>query len=214
MARCMPALEAAFRQRVADAMRIAQIGEIARAEACAGSQTRRDLRAHQIELLYEMAFLRIFVAWEAFVEQAFLRYLCGYRSRIGAAVLLPGVSYSPTLADAERAVLHGRSYVLWYNPQQVVQRSQQVFTSCPIETVVLSNSAHLTSMAAVRHHIAHLKTDTRRQFDIATMAIAGKRYRGGRPGAFLRDWDVGATPGARWLDQLGRELQGLATQIA
>jgi hypothetical protein len=44
--------------------------------------------------------------------------------------------------------------------------------------------------------------------------IAGRRYRGSRAGAFLRDEDSSATPAPRWLEQLGREFQGLAAQIA
>lgn len=214
MPRQMPPLRAAFHRQVAEAMRLAEIGEIARAQASAGSQIRRQLHPGRVQLLYELAFLRMFLAWEAFLEQAFLRYLCGYASRHGTAVPQAGVSLSRTLADAEATVLRGRNFVLWHSPSQVLGRCQQMFGSCPIETVVRSSTARLEAFAAVRHRIVHAQEDARLKFDAATMAIAGRRYRGSRPGAFLRDRDSRDMPPVPWLEQLGQELQGLATQIA
>ncbi len=214
MPRRMPGLQAEFHRQVAEAMNLAEIGEIARAEASAGSQTRSRLHHSRIELLYELAFLRMFLAWEAFLEQTFLRYLCGYSSRHGRAVPLATASWSPTLAHAEAAVLGGRDYALWHNPTQVADRCQRMFGSCPIEGVVRSSMSRLEALAAVRHRIVHAQADARRKFDNATMTIAGRRYRGARPGAFLRDRSPSTTPQVPWLEHLGRELQGLASQIA
>lgn len=210
----MPSLRAEFCHQVTEAMKLAEIGEVARVEAIAGSQTRRDLHHSRVALLYELAFLRMFLAWESFLEQTFLRYLCGYTSPHSAVVLLPGAAFMPTLAQAEVTILAGKDYILWHNMSSVVRRSQRYFTSCPIETVILSNTARLEALAAVRHRIAHAQSDARRKFDLATMAISGKRYRGARPGAFLRDWDTSMAPQSRWLERLGQELQGLAAQIA
>ena len=209
----MPGLEAEFRCRILEATRLAEIGEIARAEASAGSQTSKNLHYKRIELLYEMAFLRTFLWWESFIEQTFIRYLSGYTSKIGRAVALAEVSYSPTVAHAEATILGLRDYALWHNPSVVVKRSQKFFSSSPIETVLMSNMARLEALASIRHRIAHSNNDTRRKFDAATMALAGRRYRGGRAGAFLRDLDINVTPPVRWLDRLGAELQNLAAQI-
>lgn len=214
MPRQMPALQAAFHRQVAQAMKLAEIGEVARVEAGAGSETRKQLHYRRVELLYELAFLRIFLAWEAFLEQAFLRYLCGYVSRHGSAIPQAGVSFSRTLAHAEVTVLAGKDYVLWHNPVRVADRCQRKFGRCPIETVVRSSTARLEALAAVRHRIVHAQADARLKFDTATMAIAGRRYEGSRPGAFLRDRDVSNTPAVPWLERLGQELQGLASQIA
>jgi hypothetical protein len=214
MARKMPSLEAEFRERVSTAIRLAEIGEIAKAEAPAGSQTRRNFHYTKIELLYEMAYLRIFVSWEAFLEQAFLRYLCGYTSKIGMAVPVAGQSFATTLASAEAAVLGGRAYRLWHSPSEVVTRASKFFGSSPIQTVVSSNTARLEQFAAVRHRITHSQTDARNKFNAATMTIAGKRYMGARAGAFLRDIDPNTTSSLRWVELLGMELQNLAAQIA
>ena len=120
MPRAMPALEDEFRTRVSEAMKLAEIGEVARAEASVSSQTRKNLYPARLEYLYEMAYLKIFVSWEAFLEQVFLRYLCGYRSKVGVATPQTGFSFLPTLATAEGAILRGRSYVLWHNPAAIL----------------------------------------------------------------------------------------------
>jgi hypothetical protein len=195
-------------------MALAQIGETARLEAKPGSATRRDLHYKRIELLYEFSFLRIFLAWEAFLEQVFFRYLCGYASIHGTAVLQQGASFAPTLAHAESAVLSGKDYQLWHDAATVVARSERFFTECPLERVLRSNVARLRAFAAIRHRIAHGQADARKKFDAATMVMAGRRYSGSRPGAFLRDRDVTVAPPLRWLEVLGRELQGLAIQIS
>ena len=214
MVRNMPGLAAEFRDRVAAAVRLAEIGEVARAEASPGSQTRHNLHPARLELLYEMAYLRIFVSWEAFLEQAFFRYLCGYSSAAGTAVPAAGKTFETTIAAAEAAVLGGNRFVLWHNPSKVVTRASRFFASSPIQTVVLSNTSRLENFAAIRHRITHTQSDARKNFDAATMTIAGKRYGGSRAGAFLRDTNPGTTPAQRWVEQLGQELEKLALQIA
>ena len=210
----MPPVAARFRARVAEAVKLSEIGEVAKEEAPAGSQTRRNLHHARLELLYELAYLRIFISWETLLEECFLRYLCGYQSHAGMAVLLPGGAFSATLAAAEAAVLGGKSYKLWHNPTTVVDRARKFFSTSPIESVLFSNLSRLEELASIRHRIAHSHADARQKFDTATMSIAGRRYRGGRAGAFLRDTDISALPPQRWVRQLGHELQGLAAQIA
>jgi hypothetical protein len=158
--------------------------------------------------------MRIFIEWELFLEGTFFRYLCGYSSAFGAATLVSG-TYFASLADAEAAVLGSRSsYVLWHNPVAVVSRSQQFFPASRHEVVVASSTARLENIAAVRHRIVHGQKDARLKFDTATMHLCGRRYRGARPGKFLRDWDSSSAPGKRWLESIGDELCGLASQIA
>lgn len=213
MPRTMPPLETQLRSRVSSSIGLAEIGEVAKAEASRNSQTWRNLHPVRLEALYEMAYLRIFVSWEAFLEDVFLRYLCGYTSKLGQAVPLPGTAFQPTLSSAQTALLGGQSYVLWHNPAAVVMRSQKFFQVCTVELAVSSHVAQLQQLAAVRHRITHAQTDARRKFDAATMAMAGRRYRGARPGAFLRDRDTSVAPPIRWLEKLGRELTSLAAQI-
>ncbi|HFD88061.1 MAG TPA: hypothetical protein ENJ35_10350 [Gammaproteobacteria bacterium] len=210
----MPELSRTFRARATEAIKLARVGEIARAESRRGSETQRGLHHARLELLYELAFLRVFLAWETFLEASFLRYLCGYSSSVGGAVVLPGRRFYSTITQAEHAVVGRRRFVLWHDPDRVVDRSNQFLQSSPVATVVQSYAGQLKRIAAIRHRIVHVQKDARQNFDEATMAIAGRRYRGGRAGAFLRDRDASAYPPARWLETLTDELQNLAVQIA
>jgi len=209
----MPDLHGELQRRSFEALALAEIGEIARVEAAAGSRTKAELHAYRLEALYEMAYLRIFVSWESFLEQAFLRFLCGYTSAHGVATMLPGRAFLPTLAQAETAVLGGNAYVLWHNPTRVVTRCRRFFHASTIETIVASNTARLEALAAIRHRIAHAQADAKQKFDSATMLLVGRRYRGARPGAFLRDRDTSVSPPERWLDRLAQELVSLSRQV-
>jgi hypothetical protein len=78
---------------------------------------------------------------------------------------------------------------------------------------VLSARSSLEVFAAVRHRIAHGQEDARRKFDLATMNLCGKRYRGSRAGKFLRDWDTSTAVSLRWLESMATGLEGLSSQI-
>jgi hypothetical protein len=172
----------------------------------------------RLEALYELAFLRIFMAWETCLESVFYRSLCGYASSAGQEQLLAG-SYFPTLSAAESAVLGSQNYILWHDPRKVVQRCQKFIKSgvvgCPglQETVISSNSARLAYLASTRHRIVHDQLDAKRKFDAASLAIAGRTYASSRPGKFLRDFDTSSSPPRRWLEVTILDLEGLARQI-
>jgi hypothetical protein len=210
----MPDLAGEFRRRADDALRLAEAGEVARLESARGSRTRQLLHPTRVEALYELAFLRVFVGWEAFLEQAFLRFLCGYTSLRGISVIAAGVGTPRNLVQAEQAVLGANAYVLWHNPNHVVGRARRFFATSSLETTILSNTARLEAIASVRHRIAHPQSDARTKFDRATMALAGRRYSGSRPGSFLRDHDPNTLPPVRWLESLTDELHALAQQVA
>jgi hypothetical protein len=101
-------------------------------------------------------------------------------------------------------------YRLWHNPTQIIARCHGFIVNGYHETVVSSNLARLNHFAAIRHRIAHAQSHARAQFDHATMNLAAKRYKGGRPGKFLRDWE---SPSRRWLEGIADELKHLANQI-
>lgn len=211
----MPQLSGRLRQKIDDAIALARAGEMIRTAAGAGSPAWKQFHIARLELLYELALMRIFIEWELFLEETFFRYLCGYSSTFGVASPVSGTYYA-SLAAAEAAVLGSRHFVLWANPIAIVSRSRQFFppSGCRHEIVVASNTARLQDIAAVRHRIVHGQKDARLNFDTATMQLCGKRYQGARPGKFLRDWDSSSTPSKRWLESIGDELCGLASQIA
>lgn len=213
MPRQLPPLAQQFSDRVSDALALAEVGEVARAESSRSSRTRALLHFSRVESLYELAFLKIFVSWEAFLEDAFLRLLCGYSASAGQEPLKPGERYRATLAAAEHDVLNGRAYVLWHNPSHVIDRSKRFFSSGNLEMTVASHSARIEAMANVRHRIVHSQADSVTKFHSATLLFAGVRYGGARVGRFLRDWVPGVHPRETWLAHLAQELEGIAKQI-
>lgn len=213
MPRQLPRLAQEFSQRVSDALALAELGEVARIEAPPGSRSRALLHFSRLESLYELAFLKVFLSWESFLEDCFYRLLCGYTTSRGQEQLQPGVTYQPNLAGAERAVAGSQPYVLWHNPSTVTTRCRRFFDNGGIEVVVLSDLARVEAMARIRHRIAHSQSDAQTKFNSATMFLVGRRYPGSRAGRFLRDWVPASNPPVRWLDVLSAELQGLANQI-
>ena len=214
MPRPMPRLDIALGQEVTKAIALTRAGESVRVLAGSGSALDREWPRPRLEALYELAFLRSFVAWEVFLEETFFRYLCGYSSPMhGQAVLVPGGTYYATLHAAESGVLGNAQYMLWHNPQRVVTRCAARIVNGRHEQVINSSFARIEHFANVRHRVAHDSQDARAKFNAATQALAVKPYRGARAGAFLRDWVPGVMPRVRWLERITSELVGLAGQI-
>jgi hypothetical protein len=208
----MPPLAVHFARRISEALALAQAGDLA-AAVRQDNPLRDEWYVSRVELLYELAYLRIFIEWKLFLEQTFLRYLCGYVSRGGQICSPISGSFCATLQAAESILLGGRPFALWHDPLRVINRARQLLAHCPHENVIGSHAARLVDLAAVRHRIVHGQSDAKQKFDLATLNLAGRRYRGARPGRFLRDWDNSGTTVRRWLSALGLELGNLAQQI-
>ena len=189
---------------------LAKAGELARTSA--ESKVRNEWTAPRLEALYELAYLRVFAAWESCLEGIFYRSLCGYASATGQATLVTGTYFS-SIPNAEASVLGKNSYLLWHNPHKVIQRCQQYVKLGQLENTINSNVSRLEHLAHARHRVVHDQKDAKKKFDAATINLAGRTYPASRPGKFLRDWDASSTPPQRWLDTLAAELTGLASQM-
>lgn len=199
-----------FERRVEGAVDLALAGEQARVHLppMAGGS---GFRIARLEYLYELAYLRMFVAWESFLEQTFYRYMCGSVStRFGQQTMVAGMYFRSTGA-AEAAVLGNHAYKLWHNPTQVAGRVAGFVINGQHEQLMKSASVRLGHLASLRHRIAHDQKDGASKCDAATMFFAGRRYPAARPGRFFRDWDA---PNRRQLERMKNELINLSRQIA
>ncbi|MCE8050641.1 hypothetical protein HOP61_04985 [Halomonas daqingensis] len=209
MPREMPNLALSFANSVDGAVELVKGVESARSKL--GSEdSRQCLPVPRIELTYELSFLRIFNAWEDFLEQGLLRYMCGYEARHGQEDPIDGV-FCKSLRSAKVKLNSGQQYLLWHNPGKVVRRAAMHLRNSRHEVVITSMQGRIENFAAIRHRIAH--AHAREEFDRASMALAGKRYLGSRPGKFLRDWAPHTNVPSRWLEVVSIELKGLAFQI-
>lgn len=216
MPRQMPPFAMMFIKEGTEANDLVRAGEIVRILADRNTQQGKAIfdkwTVSRLEALYELAFLRVFVAWEVFLEATFYRYLCGYQSRFGQAMTVGG--YARTIRAAESRVLKpGHAFCLWHNPQEVLKRCRHHINNGTHEQAIAANSARLSHFANIRHRVAHGQNDAKMRFDAATMALASRRYPAARPGRFLRDWHPTMSPQSRWLTVIINELQNMASQI-
>lgn len=174
---------------------------------------RNVLRPTRIDALYELAYLRAFASWEAFLEDAVLHMMCGFVSPIYAPIFPPGMRRSLTLTNARATLFGARDYLLWHNPSRIEKQAGKVLAASPIELVVKSNAARLEAFAAIRHRIAHQSDDAETKFDKASMTLIGRRLPGSRAGRLLSTNDP-AYPGLTFLQSIVQELGALSLQIA
>lgn len=209
MPRPMPPLGTDFGIYVDRMLTVCASIEIVRESSQSNSPARRELTHVRLGHLYEAAYLRVFAKWETFLEETCLRHMIGYTSPMYAP--MPMMTGIKTLSVARTQLYGTRDYLLWHNPRLAARRASTHLVNSPVETVLYSSIQSLEWMAAVRHRIAHDSDDARSKFDAATMGLAGQRYRGGRPGLFLRSPSSGSQ---RWLPTLATRLKTTALQIA
>lgn len=206
----MPPLAESFAASCERAQDFATAVEVARTRL--GSPVGRQvLDIYKLELAYELAYLRVFTAWESFLEESFLRYMCGYSADHGQEQLTAGRVYSSNLSSARETLYQGRRYMLWHNPGGVINRATTYFSHSKHELVLASMQGRIEHYASIRHRVAHAGGQIK--FDLATMALAGRRYRASRPGRFLRCPVPHSPNPMRWIDQIVLDFRGLAFQI-
>ncbi len=211
MGRRMPDFVGTFKQRAAEATALVEGIELVRAHLTSFPKLRSELGVHRIEYVYELAYLRTFGYWESFLEDSLIRYLCGYECSSGSEK--PVVAFEKSLNAAEKQLAGSKSYLLWHNPNEVISRAKKYLTSSKHELVLSSNLSRLEYFARVRHRIAHRNKDARTKFEGSCIALCGKRFRGARAGAFLRDWNSASPKPERWFTVITNELTNLAEQL-
>lgn len=118
----------------------------------------------------DSSFLRIFIAWETFVETAFVSYLLGATSTAGRAA----VRYSspPSEAHARSLLIGTQKYVDWANPEIVRKLAGNHFQNGePIGSAISSIQNDLFDLRTIRNAAAHLTATTSHPLD----ALASRR---------------------------------------
>lgn len=143
------------------------------------------LHQPQVDLIFELAFLKIFIAWERFLENTFIRYLCGTSSLSGRKpIRTVSARY---LADALIVISGDRGYADWVSVDVIVGRANRFFDSGePYSTPIQSAATDLTNMRRIRNHIVHHSNKSRDDFNNMLVSIYGFRPQGMSTGRFLR----------------------------
>lgn len=142
------------------------------------------IHVRDVEEIAGLALLKMTLAWESFVEDSFLRYLCGARSMAGVApgLLVPKES---TLENAFKALAGGSQFLGWH-PDSTVKRANKTFNAgAPYATAVGGAKSDLIEMADVRNRIAHRSDHSVDAFQTVVRNHLGFVPRGMTPGRFL-----------------------------
>lgn len=176
------------------------------------TQVRRNLKAPQMEALYEAAFLRIFAAWEVFQEDATVRLMAGAASPTYQPKAQPGYSLHRSL-KAARSALYGNSpFLLWHNPPKSIQRISKFLDGAPIEVELTNSQNRLQHLGNIRHRVAHSSEDADAKFKTAALHITGVAFNGS-PGKLLRAHDVTDPLNLkRWVFVITNELLDIAAR--
>jgi len=177
------------------------------------SEIRKQLKVPQLEALYEAAFLRVFSAYENFLEDSLSHFMAKYETPGYTPVPAAGASLHGTIKRALVALYGTRPYLLWHGVPTVIRRAQNQLDACPIETVLISNQLLLEDYARIRHRIAHDSQDSANQFATAATRITGNTH-GGKPGRLLRANDISDPLNQqKWIRRIVDDLAGVVLQI-
>lgn len=145
----------------------------------------RPIRHSRIYQINEMAFLRMFLAWEDFLEESFIRYMCGAVTRTRYC---PKVYVSPMNLDhaLKFFIVKPRNYVEWLSGQQVIERAEMVFRDGePYKSAIRPLLTDLDDMRQIRNSIAHRSGTSWKRFETLVRRILGSRPHRLTPGLFL-----------------------------
>ena len=115
-------------------------------------------------LITESSFLRIFIAWEAFLEKSFVNYLRGKKSLTGKKIK----RYAKPVDDnhAMKLLIGTNRYVKWSNSQTVRKLAELFFENGePFETILASIETDLNDLQTIRNAAAHISSTTSRELD-------------------------------------------------
>lgn len=185
------------------------------ADNCPSFQERRsgafrNLGRRTVYLIMELSFLRIFLAWEDFLEQSFVRYMCGGMTASGYR---PQLYVHPASLEHAYDILRGqRAFIEWSNGSEVLQRARLFFKNgYPYHPAIAGALQELEEMRILRNGIAHRSATAIRHFEDLARRLLGYRPRGLSPGVLLASvhWPSGRT----YLHHYSEVVKAVAAQI-
>jgi hypothetical protein len=113
----------------------------------------------------ELAFLRAFLAWEAFLAESFVLYIAGHRPPRGRTP--KRYTFPPSLKTATDWVIpEGREYAEWTAVSAVITRAQRFFEhGGPYAEVLANNRNTLSESKIIRNAIAHASATAQEKFE-------------------------------------------------
>jgi len=172
------------------------------------------IHRRQIEAVAEAAFLRMFMSWEGFLEESFLRYLIGAKAPCGYCprrlVSVTKIETARSLVCANRTV----GYVRWNVAAEVRNRAKTYFIDGePYWGALASTTSEINEMNIVRNRITHDSHIAQERFGELITDAYGYRIKGMTPGRFLLSPMKGLSKSMRNLNRYATILQGASARI-
>lgn len=130
------------------------------------------LAQNERDFITDSAFLKVFIAWETFLESIFIKYMLGEASINGTIV---GRHVNPIDdAHAHRLLIGTQKYVDWSNPEIVRKLCNLYFSpGNHINTHISSIQSELFDLKTIRNAAAHLTSTTNAQLDSLGSRLIG-----------------------------------------
>ena len=172
-----------FSFRVQDSLNLSQEAYLFRIKSPDGKY--RSIGIRRIELFAGLALFRIQMAWETFLENVFLRYMCGAMSASGYSTILLG-NPRPSISDAMNELLSPSLRYLNWTPTDVLYRANNYFDQGePFSSTISAITQTLREIAGVRNCLAHRSEYATQEFRSVVRRSFGYLPRGINPGRFL-----------------------------
>jgi len=155
-----------------------------RSYAPAGTRAGPAISIRQRDSVAEIAYLKAFLAWEAFLEQSFVLYLVGRKPGRGRPP--HRYTFPPTQKCALEWVAEGRRFAEWTKVEDVSSRAERFFRDGrPFTPVLNGNRSALDEMRTIRNAVAHASSSAQERFEEIARQRIGALPPGLTVGAFL-----------------------------
>ena len=116
------------------------------------------------DIVVEAAYLQAFIAWEAFLEESFVLYVCG--KRLPRQRNLRCLCTMRTRAQAENFIIpEGKEYAEWTKTTIITDRAIRFFEGGrPYTNVLRPHQSKLDHMRFIRNAIAHASKYSQEKF--------------------------------------------------
>ena len=132
----------------------------------------------------EAAFLQVFMAWEVFLEDSLLGFMCGRLTCDAKLVAARMIGQSEE--DVRVALYQERPYLEWSDPERTIERLERLLVQPSRPAAALrAGLVQLRQMRTVRNFIAHASVQARQKFFGLLQSEFGGKRRLSRAGLLL-----------------------------
>jgi len=162
--------------------------------------------------IVELAFMKSFLTWESFLEEAFLLYLLGDIAPTGYK---PSKYVSPLNRIHAAELLKGESrHPDWTAADLVISRALRFFEhGRPFASTIKPRIRHLNNLKTVRNAVSHASAESKEKFTIFVRNELTYYPSGMTPGSFLMTLRPNSTPPQSYFAFYAEHLRAMVEAI-